>query len=118
MPRRAKARAGVAFEENAAKGKLEEVVAREAQNQPGALPLLEYALEMLYQEGHAGGLLTHEQYDKNGRVTGAVARKAEQTFAALPERLGRSCWKNAASSRAVLPAKQRLQKVIVFEPVT
>jgi hypothetical protein len=75
--------AGLVFQEDPVRGKLEEVIAREAQGQPGALPLLQYALDLLYHAGGADGLLTHEEYERVGRVTGAVAKKAEQTFAEL-----------------------------------
>jgi len=77
--------AGANFEEDGTKGKLEDIIARETQDQPGALPLLEYALDMLYQEGADDGILTHAEYDKIGRVGGAVAAKAEQTFLGLNE---------------------------------
>ena len=72
--------AGVAFQEDPASGKLDEVIAREAQGEAGALPLLQYALDLLYHTGGADGLLTHEEYERVGRVSGAVAKKAEQTF--------------------------------------
>ena len=72
--------AGVAFQEDPASGKLDEVIAREAQGEAGVLPLLQYALDLLYQTGGADGLLTHEEYEQVGRVSGAVAKKAEQTF--------------------------------------
>ena len=72
--------AGVAFQEDPASGKLDEVIAREAQGEAGVLPLLQYALDVLYQTGGADGLLTHEEYERVGRVSGAVAKKAEQTF--------------------------------------
>jgi hypothetical protein len=72
--------AGVAFQEDSANGKLDEVIAREAQDEAGALPLLQYALDLLYQVGGADGLLTHDDYERVGRVSGAVAKKAEQTF--------------------------------------
>jgi len=75
--------AGVAFQEDPASGKLNEVIAREAQGETGALPLLQYALDLLYNAGGADGLLTHEEYEHVGRVSGAVAKKAEQTFAGL-----------------------------------
>ena len=72
--------AGVAFQEDPASGKLDEVIAREAQGEAGALPLLQYALDLLYHTGGADGVLTHEEYERVGRVSGAVANKAEQTF--------------------------------------
>ncbi len=77
--------AGVTFEEDSIHGKLEEVIAREAHDQPGALPLLEYALDTLYHLGAESGILTHMAYEQTGRVAGAVARKAEEIYQQLGE---------------------------------
>jgi WD40 repeat protein len=48
----------------------------------GALPLLEFALTMLW-ERQAAGWLTHAGYEAIGRVGGAVAQHAEATFDCL-----------------------------------
>ena len=55
----------------------------EMQGQPGALPLLEFTLDQLFQrrEGH---VLTIEAYREIGGLKGALARHAESTNAALP----------------------------------
>jgi WD40 repeat protein len=55
----------------------------EAQGQAGALPLLEFTLDQLYQhrEGH---WLTLNTYQKIGGVKGALIRHAESTYASLP----------------------------------
>jgi WD40 repeat protein len=45
----------------------------------GALPLLEFALTKLW-EGQQEGWLTHDYYEKIGRVEGAVARHADAVF--------------------------------------
>ncbi|MDJ1181222.1 WD40 repeat domain-containing protein, partial [Roseofilum sp. BLCC_M91] len=48
----------------------------------GCLPLVEFALEKLWQE-HERGWLTHEAYDKIGGVKGAIAQHAESVFRKL-----------------------------------
>ncbi len=55
----------------------------EAQGQAGALPLLEFTLDQLYQhrEGH---WLTLDAYQKIGGVKGALVQHAESTYASLP----------------------------------
>ncbi len=50
--------------------------------EPGALPLLEFALTLLW-ERHAAGWLTHAAYEEIGQVEGALARYAEQVFGQL-----------------------------------
>jgi WD40 repeat protein len=55
--------------------------------EPGNLPLLEFALTLLW-ERQTGGLLTHAAYEALGGVDGALARYAEQVYAdelAAPE---------------------------------
>ncbi len=53
------------------------------EGQSGALPLLEFTLDQLFQrrEGH---WLTHQAYQAIGEVKGAVAKHAESTYASLP----------------------------------
>jgi WD40 repeat protein/DNA-binding SARP family transcriptional activator len=50
--------------------------------EPGNLPLLEFALTLLWEQAE-GGWLTHGAYEALGRVEGALARYAEQVFADL-----------------------------------
>lgn len=50
--------------------------------EPGNLPLLEFALTLLWEQAE-GGWLTHSAYEALGRVEGALARHAEQVFADL-----------------------------------
>ena len=47
--------------------------------EPGALPLLEFALTLLW-ERHVSGWLTHAAYEEIGQAEGALARYAEQVF--------------------------------------
>ena len=57
---------------------LAEMIA-EVADRPGALPLLQYALTELAEEAR-GGVLTLEAYRRVGRVSGALARRAEHLF--------------------------------------
>jgi len=75
--------AGVEFEEHPEKGRLEVRILREAEGEPGALPLIEFALEQLYKRGSSDGLLTHAEYEEIGGVHKAVARTAEEAFESL-----------------------------------
>jgi hypothetical protein len=50
--------------------------------QPGALPLLQYALTELF-ERREGRLLTSEAYQSIGGVLGALGRRTEEVFAGL-----------------------------------
>jgi WD40 repeat protein/DNA-binding SARP family transcriptional activator len=53
-------------------------------NEPGNLPLLEFALTLLW-EGQAQGWLTHAAYESIGQVKGALACYAEQTYNQLDQ---------------------------------
>jgi WD40 repeat protein len=77
--RRPAERVGLTFEE----GLVTDIVA-EVVDQPGVLPLLQYALTELF-ERRDGRLLTHETYQSVGGVLGALGRRAEQVFASLDE---------------------------------
>jgi energy-coupling factor transporter ATP-binding protein EcfA2 len=55
----------------------------EIQGQVGALPLLQFTLDQLFQR-RAGHQLTLAAYREIGGVRGALARQAEATYAALP----------------------------------
>ncbi len=65
---------GLAFEPGLVKRLLDDVG-----QEPGNLPLLEFALANLW-ELRQGGQLLHQVYDDMGRVQGAVARQAEEVF--------------------------------------
>ena len=49
------------------------------------LPLLEYTLEELYERRTPEGWLTYQAYDETGGVEGALGRRAEAVFTALPQ---------------------------------
>ena len=67
-------RAGARFEP----GLVAEIVA-DVGSQPGALPLLQYALTELY-EGRADGPLALSHYREIGGLAGAIAARAEQLY--------------------------------------
>ena len=56
-------------------------VVSDVSEQPGALPLLQYALTELF-DGRSDGALTAQAYREIGGVSGALARRAEQLFEA------------------------------------
>jgi WD40 repeat protein/serine/threonine protein kinase len=70
-------RVAVEFEEGLVASVIEEV-----HYQPGALPLLQYALTELF-ERREGRLLTHEAYQAMGRAVGALAKRADEIFLGL-----------------------------------
>ncbi|NWF70557.1 MAG: protein kinase [Chloroflexi bacterium] len=61
---------------------LVETIIADVRDQPGALPLLQYALTELY-ERREGRKLTLEAYSAIGGTLGALARRAEQLFSEL-----------------------------------
>lgn len=63
---------------------LVERILDDIENEPGSLPLLEFALTLLW-ERRAIGRLTHEAYEAIGRVKGALARRADEVYAGLNE---------------------------------
>ena len=63
---------------------LETDVIADVKEQPGALPLLQYALTELF-ERREGRLLTRQAYQSIGGVMGALGRRAEEVFAALDQ---------------------------------
>jgi hypothetical protein len=55
----------------------------EVQGQVGALPLLQFTLDQLYQR-RSGSQLTLSAYHELGGVKGALTKQAEETYSALP----------------------------------
>ena len=72
-------RAGLSVED----GLVAEMVA-DVQGEPGALPLLQYALSELY-ERRDERTLTLESYQEIGGISGALARRADELFLSLAE---------------------------------
>jgi WD40 repeat protein/transcriptional regulator with XRE-family HTH domain len=60
----------------------------EVRGQPGALPLLQFTLDQLFQR-RAGRVLTQVAYRELGGMRGALARHAEATYAGLPSEVHR-----------------------------
>ena len=80
--------AAIHFETNAATGiPLNDLIAQEAAGEPGALPLLSYLLDQLYQrdiqEG-GGDTLAYASYNALGGLKGAIATRADAVVAAQP----------------------------------
>ena len=59
-------------------------IIRDAGNQPGALPLLQYALSELFEK-REGRMLTNKAYREIGGVLGALGRSAEAIYARLDD---------------------------------
>jgi serine/threonine protein kinase/DNA-binding SARP family transcriptional activator/WD40 repeat protein len=68
---------GVSFEDG-----LVDHILRDVQDQPGTLPLLQYALTELFA-GRTSDLLTIHGYRATGGVVGALGRRAEELYEAL-----------------------------------
>ncbi len=67
-------RVGAVLEEG-----LVEHIIEDVREQPGALPLLQYALTELF-ERRDGALLTHAAYQEIGGTLGALAKRAEEVY--------------------------------------
>ncbi|MCP4839857.1 MAG: ATP-binding protein, partial [Planctomycetes bacterium] len=78
--------AGLKFEQHEQSGRsLDEVILQDAAHDADALPLLEYTLSELYrQRNQEERLLTYAAYVELGGVEGAIGKRAEETFVALP----------------------------------
>jgi WD40 repeat protein/serine/threonine protein kinase/DNA-binding XRE family transcriptional regulator len=72
-------RAGLALEPG-----LVAAIVKDVGEQPGALPLLQYALTELF-ERRDGRTLTLAAYRESGSVSGALARRADEIYAGLTE---------------------------------
>ncbi|QTF94204.1 AAA family ATPase [Halomonas sp. BM-2019] len=80
--------AGLAFEVDPKSGiGLDAAIEEAAVRDPGALPLLEFTLEALYQAAHRAQrrVLSFDSYQALGGLEGALAQRAEETFEGLPE---------------------------------
>lgn len=72
-------RAGVTFEPGLVSGIIADV-----NYQPGALPLLQYALTELFEQ-RQGRILTREAYQELGGTIGALAKRTEEVYLSLDE---------------------------------
>ena len=64
-------------------GDLPQRLAAEVAGSDGALPLLSHALEMLWRERTADGILTLDSFNRHGGVAGALAGKADAVIDGL-----------------------------------
>ncbi len=82
--------AGLQFEEHPEDGPLDEVLRDAASGDPGALPVLQFTLDEIYQRGDAAttGRLTFATYHALGGLNGAVRTRAEETLAEVAKPLG------------------------------
>lgn len=78
--------AGLSFERDERTGRtLDEAILQDAEHDPGALPLLQYALSELYrQRDEKRRLLTLAAYRAMGGVEGALGKRAQMIFDGLP----------------------------------
>lgn len=70
--------AGLQFDDGLARQILEDTG-----DDPGALALMAYALQQLYEESHGHGKLTWATYNRFGGVQGAIGEQARATFEKL-----------------------------------
>jgi tetratricopeptide (TPR) repeat protein len=76
--------AGLQFERHPQSGRdLSEQIYQDAADAHDALPLLEFTLEELYQRRREN-VLTWSAYEELGGLSGAIARRAQETYDALP----------------------------------
>lgn len=77
--------AGASFEVLDSKSgfSLADLILEDIQQQPDALPLLQFTLEALFSRRCSTGLLTRQDYDELGGLSGAINQRAEDTLASL-----------------------------------
>lgn len=76
--------AGLRFEKHPQTGvSLDAVLQDDAVTDPTALPLLEFALTELWYQRSPSGMLTFDAYERMGRLTGAIAERAEGLIATM-----------------------------------
>jgi WD40 repeat protein len=76
--------AGLRWEEHRDSGEtLDRELARTAEKEPAVLPLLEFALDQLYEQRNANGLLIWTAYEQIGGIEGALAKTAENALESL-----------------------------------
>jgi hypothetical protein len=81
MIRRPAAAAGLRFEVDERQGRrLDELLRDEALKNPANLPLLEFALEELYEKRDGSGRLLLSAYHQMDGVAGALGKRAEESF--------------------------------------
>jgi hypothetical protein len=85
------AEAGLRFEHDTATGaNLEETIRQAVSSGHGALPLLSFLLDQLWQRRSEAGELTFAAYRDLAGLEGAIGRRAEEVFQAQPEAVQRA----------------------------
>lgn len=79
--------AGLKYEEDPDRGRLEDVLQEAAIAHRGSLPLLEFVLDSLYEIGRERRLLTFAAYQSLGGLEGAIARRADDVVGRLPNEI-------------------------------
>jgi formylglycine-generating enzyme required for sulfatase activity len=78
--------AGLRFEHDTTSGvSLDEAIRQAASKDRGALPLLSFLLDQLWQRRSDTGVLTFAAYRELGELAGAIGSRAEDVFQAQPE---------------------------------
>ncbi|MDN4502929.1 tetratricopeptide repeat-containing protein [Alteromonadaceae bacterium BrNp21-10] len=86
--------AGLSFEHDEKSNEhLDEILLAAAVKNPDALPLLEYTLDLLYQQRSSDNVLLLSSYRQMGGIEGAIAQQAEKVFNELPANI-QACWDN------------------------
>ena len=76
---------GLTYEADAALGMgLDDVILQAAARDPGALPLLSFLLDQLWQARGEHGLLSFAAYERLGGLEGSLGRRAAEVFTTLP----------------------------------
>ena len=82
--------AGLRFEHDPARGvNLDELICQAAGKDRGALPLLSFLLDQLWQRRGAHGELAFTAHEELGGLEGAIGHRAEEVFQAQPEAVQR-----------------------------
>ncbi|HEY1122713.1 MAG TPA: hypothetical protein VGE67_13975, partial [Haloferula sp.] len=96
--------AGLQFERHSETGRdLSEQIYQDAADAHDALPLLEFTLEELYQRRREN-ILTWAAYEELGGLAGAIARRAQETYDALPSETRREAAKQIFGELVTLDA--------------
>ncbi|MAQ01744.1 MAG: hypothetical protein CL586_06405 [Alteromonadaceae bacterium] len=96
---------------------LDEVLLEAAVKNPDALPLLEYTLDLLYEQRSADNVLLLSAYRKMGGMEGAIAQQAEQVFNQLPASV-QACWDDIMHALIQVDHKNKYSVTARKLPVT
>ncbi len=114
--------AGLQFERHPGTGRdLSEQIYQDAADAGDALPLLEFTLEELYQRRREN-VLTWSAYEELGGLSGAIARRAQETYDALPSEARREAARQIFGELVTLDAgnegpatRRRARKEILYK---